>query len=283
MSKLEYPIWSFAIVLGAVVLPPGLSGMDLALLLFRGSFAACLTLLALIRSEAASGRPESVSQARRGAGFGIAGIVIVAGLLAYWIQPLRDAWGTGWLPIVSASLMLSFGMKLHSSDSTAAWRQRVSFAAANSAERSAERMNRQSLIPFLAAGIVLRDGLESVLYIPALLLYSKPIHLEIGLISGAALVAVSARIFPRLPGRRPFRRLSCLMPALTLFLGIRLMGEGVIFLQREGLMDATPLGGWLFPTTWEWLATQLLLLLAAGGAAFRFRKRSNEFIRQINL
>jgi len=283
MSKLEYPVWSFVIVGSAILLPPGLPGVDLAVLIFRGGFAALLTLLALYRTQEASSGPAGRRLVRLGALLGFAITVLAALLLALWSEPLRSVDVSGWLSLATACLMLTFGVRLHSSDATAAWRQRVSFAAANRPSASGGQREDWPLLAALAAGIMLRDGMESVLYVPALLEYADARSLIAGGVAGGGLLALAVWGLPRLPGKRPLRRLCCLLPALTLFLGSRLVGEGVQLLQREGIMDARPAGFWIFPTTWEWLSAQTLLLAAIAAVAFRFRKRSNDFIRQINL
>ncbi|MEO3944144.1 hypothetical protein [Gorillibacterium sp. CAU 1737] len=284
MSKLDYPFWSYGIVLAAIVLPPGFGGIDLALLIFRGSFAAMLTLLALLRFEASSGLDEKMRQVRRGAWSGTALVLLFAILLGWaakeWLPEAR----TGWVAIASSSIVLSFGLRLHSSERTAAWRHQVSMSAANDQEDTAGRsFFRHSLLPLLAAGVILRDGLEAALYIPALMLSLNSVSLGIGVLLGLLLVGFGRTVLPRLSGQRPLRRLSCLMPALTLFLGLRLFGLGVIMLQQAGLMRETPFPYWPYPATWEWLLSQLGLLLAMSLAAHRFRKHSNAFIHQINL
>ncbi|WP_438432012.1 hypothetical protein [Gorillibacterium sp. sgz500922] len=282
MSKLDYPVWSYVIVAAAVLLPPGVKAVDWAVWIVRAGLAAGFTLLALHRSLTGTPASAEKRQVRRGALLGFAATVLAAFLLAKWTGPLRSGAFIGWLPVASACLLLTGGLRLHASDVTAAWRQKIRLAASNQIEAAGLRRGEWPMFGMLAAGILMRDGMESLLYLPALLACGGA-GLLAGLLAGGGAVGLAVWGLPRLPVERPLRRLCCLLPALTLFLASRLVGDGIALLQGEGLMDAAPVSFWLFPTTWEWLGAQALLLGAAAAAALRFRKHSNDFIRQINL
>lgn len=252
---------------------------DAAVILLREGLEALLILVALLAFLRKSGNAAKASWIWAGAGAGIAASLAVGLLIqllfASLITPNNRELIEGVVGLVAAAMLLYVSYWLHSKASLGAWQQYLN-QQTNQALATGSVFGLATL-SFLA---VFREGAETVLFFLGMTGNIATTDLAIGLVVGAAVLAVLGVLMLVIGVRVPMRPFFAVAGLLVFYLCFKFTGTGVHALQVGGVLPATasahlPEIGWLgvYPT-WESTAPQLVLLVVGLAAVLRDRVRA---------
>jgi len=252
--------------------------LDAAAIILREGMETLLVLMALLaflkRSEA---------QDKQAWVWGGAGAGLLASLAIAFVLQKVFSWAAagqnremieGVTGIVAAGMLFYVSYWLHSKSNLKAWEayigQRTSQALATGS------LLGLGLLSFLA---VFREGAETVIFYLGMAPSIAPGALGLGLAAGTGVLVIAAVLIHFVGMKLPLRPFFFVASLLVYYLGFKFLGTGIHALQLVGMLPQSPVT--LAPSlpsiglyaTWETLAPQLLLLLAAVWMIFGLQNR----------
>ncbi len=252
---------------------------DAAAIILREGLEALLVIVALLAFLNRSGNGDKRGWIWAGAGAG----VLVSLLTAFLLQRIFSAamagqnreiieGGTG---LVAAGLLFYVSYWLHSKSNLQAWQKYID-------RRTSQALARGSMagLASLAFLAVFREGAETAVFYLGMAASIAVSDLALGLGAGLAILVVIAVLMLRLGLRLPLRPFFQIAGLLVYYLGFKFVGTGIHALQVAGVLPASPVAFLraipfigLYPT-WEVVAPQALLLLAALVVVFVLRRQN---------
>ncbi len=238
------------------------------LIILREGFEAILVIGAVVTLLVKTGHRERLRAVWAGVGLGLLASAATAAVLATVLRaiPASREVLEGATMLVAVAVLFSISYWLISRAEAAKWqsfiRGKVNDALAHGGGRAL------ALVAFLA---VYREGAETALFYQAL--FQEGAHvalpLALGILAGAALLAVIFTLFYRYGVRVPMRPFFTVTGALLYTMAFVFMGRGVRELQEGNVLPLSVIPS--FPQvealglygTWEGLLAQLALVVLA--------------------
>lgn len=242
------------------------SWWDAALIPIREGVEALLVVGALLMyAKRADSRP-----AKRwvigGSAVGILTCVTVGFVVALMLS--SSAFGhnnlliNGWTGVGASVLLLYVSYWLHRNSDVKKWK---SFLATKSSQAlSGGRMFSLALLAFFA---IVREGLETVIFLIGMTSKMSTLQLAAGIAVGFGVLAIVALIIVKAGSRLPIRPVFLVSSLIVFYLCFKFMGSGIHSLQMAGVLPATVQDGLpdfaslsLYPS-WYSTLPQLLFVL----------------------
>lgn len=251
--------------------------LDAAAIILREGMETLLVLMALLAFLKRSDAQEKQVWIWGGTAVGLLASVAIAFVLQAIFS--RAAAGQnrevieGVTGIVAAGMLFYVSYWLHGKSNLKAWNgyinQRTGHALATGS------LFGLGLLAFLA---VFREGAETVIFYLGMAPSIAPSELALGLAVGAGVLVVAAVLMHFVGMKLPLRPFFFVASLLVYYLGFKFLGSGIHALQVAGMLPQSPVA--LLPAlpsigfyaTWETLAPQVLLLLAALWLLFGFSR-----------
>lgn len=218
------------------------------LIILREGFEAILVLGAIAAILLKTGQRQRLRALWGGAWLGIGASLLMAVALATLLRaiPASREIIEGATMLVAVVVLFSVSYWLVSKADAARWQQFIR-------SRVDEALSRGGgyalgLVAFLA---VFREGAETALFYQALLNQGSRVYLPValGMISGAAALAVIFVAFRRFGVKLPMRPFFAVTSGLLYFMAFVFAGKGIRELQEGDAVSLSPFPG----PTWEWL------------------------------
>ncbi|MBB6735391.1 FTR1 family iron permease [Cohnella zeiphila] len=247
------------------------SWWDAALIPIREGIEALLVIGALLMyAKKADSKP-----ARRwvvgGSALGLATCVAVGSVVALALS--SAAFGrnnmliNGWTGVLASVLLLYVSYWLHRNSDAKRWSRYL--ASKSSQALSGGRMFSLGLLAFFA---IVREGLETVIFLIGMAGKMPGAQLAAGIATGFGILVAAALVIVKAGSRLPIRPVFLVSSLIVFYLCFKFMGTGIHSLQMAGVLPATIQDGLpdfaslsLYPSWYSTLPQ--LLFLAAGIAA----------------
>ncbi|OWA36011.1 hypothetical protein B9G55_09090 [Saccharibacillus sp. O16] len=246
----------------------GYSWIDAALIPIREGLEALLvvgSLLAFVRkSGAPRGQRWIVGGSAAGLIFSIAAGVGVSLWLSTSVFGAGNSLLNGWTGVIAAAMLLYVGYWLHRSSDIRRWNEKLHSSSKQALSNG--RMFSLALLAFLA---IVREGLETVIFLIGLAGRMPGRELLLGILAGFGALALIALVIIKLGDRLPLKPFFLVSSVVVFYLGFKFMGSGVHSLQMAGLIPSTTeaylpsLSSISLYPSWYSTLPQLILLLAA--------------------
>lgn len=248
----------------ALDLNAGYNAIDVALVLIREGLEALLIIIALFAAFKTSAKAKIAISS--GAGFGVAGSIAAAVLLAT-LLPLDSAEVDreileGFVGVVAVFVMIFIIAWLHSKSSAKAWSEFMKNQTKMLAGGSVIALGG---LAFLA---VFREGAETILFYAAMLPKTEISHFGGGLALGVVVLGVFAYFMDYITAKIPMRHIFRTMSLLLYALGFKILGMSVHGLELTGVIEANIIS-WLpsisligFYNSIECISAQSIYILA---------------------
>ncbi|MFB9277751.1 FTR1 family iron permease [Cohnella cellulosilytica] len=244
------------------------SWIDAALIPLREGLEALLVVgtLLMYARKSDSGRARNWVVAGSAAGV-LASIGVglaVSLLLSSGAFGRNNSLINGWTGVLASLLLLYVSYWLHRNSDMKRWGQFLKSESARA--MTSGRMASLALLAFFA---IVREGLETVIFLVGMVGKLPAGQLVGGIAAGFGVLAVCALLMIRLGARLPVRPVFLVSSAIVFYLCFKFMGSGVHSLQMAGALPSTvheylpeygELG--LYPS-WYSTFPQFLFLLAA--------------------
>ncbi len=246
----------------------GYSWIDAALIPIREGLEALLvvgSLLAFVRkSGSARGQRWIVAGSAAGLLFSVAAGAGVSLLLSASVFGAGNSLLNGWTGIAAAAMLLYVGYWLHRSSDIRRWNEKLQ--AGSRRALSGGRTFSLALLAFLA---IVREGLETVIFLIGLAGRMPGRELLLGIGAGFGVLIVVAVVILKLGDRLPLRPFFLISSVVVFYLGFKFLGSGIHSLQMAGLIPSTTesylpsIPSISLYSSWYSTLPQLLLLSAA--------------------
>lgn len=260
------------------------TAFDAAAIILREGLEALLVIVALVAFLDRSGNRDKRRWIWLGAAAGICASLITAIALQFIFN--RAAAGQnrevieGVTALIAAVLLFYVSYWLHSKANLNAWQSYINDRTGHALRQGSTF--GLSLLAFLA---IFREGAETVVFYLGMAPSISSGNLLLGLALGVAILTVAAVLMMVVGVKLPLRPFFRVAGLLVYYLGFKFVGAGIHALQLAGILPTSlvkpippiPFFG-IYPT-WETLAPQLLLLLAAIAAFLYLRQRDQRMQR----
>jgi len=247
------------------------SWWDAALIPIREGFEALLVIGALLMYAKKAGSKPARRWVVGGSAVGLATCVAVGFVVALALS--SAAFGrnnmliNGWTGVLASVLLLYVSYWLHRHSDAKRWSRYL--ASKSSQALSGGRMFSLGLLAFFA---IVREGLETVLFLIGMAGKMPGAQLAAGIAAGFGVLAAAALIIVKAGSRLPIRPVFLVSSVIVFYLCFKFMGSGIHSLQMAGVLPATIQDGLpdfaslsLYPSWYSTLPQ--LLFLAAGVVA----------------
>lgn len=244
------------------------SWWDAALIPIREGIEALLVVGALLmyakRADSKPARRWVIGGSAAGILTCIAAGFIVALVLSSTAFGQNNLLINGWTGVLASILLLYVSYWLHRNADVKRWKQ---FLASKSSQAlSGGRMFSLALLAFFA---ILREGLETVIFLIGMAGKMPAGQLALGIAVGFGVLAAVAFVIVKAGSRLPLRPVFLVSSVIVFYLCFKFMGSGIHSLQMAGILPATVQNGLpdfaslsLYPSWYSTLPQ--LLFLAAG-------------------
>lgn len=249
----------------------GYGWIDAALIPIREGLEALLvvgSLLAFVRKSGSTrGQRWIVGGSAAGLIFSIAAGAGVSLLLSASVFGAGNSLLNGWTGVAAAAMLLYVGYWLHRSSDIQRWNAKLHTDSRQAL--SGGRMFSLSLLAFLA---IVREGLETVIFLIGLAGRMPGRELLLGILAGFGVLALVAALILKLGDRLPLKPFFLLSSLVVFYLGFKFLGSGIHSLQMAGLIPSTTesylpsVASISLYSSWYSTLPQLLLLLVASAA-----------------
>ncbi len=241
---------------------------DSAAIILREGLEALLVLVALIAFLERSGNRDKRRWIWTGAGVGviasIGAAVVLQAVFSRAAAGENRAIIEGATGLIAAALLFYVAYWMHSKSDINAWQKYLNRQTSQALARGS--MFGLAMLAFLA---VFREGAETTVFYLGMVSSITLSDLVLGFVGGLVVLGVLAVLILRFGMKIPMRPFFLTAGLLVYYLGFKFVGTGIHELQIAGVLPASsvdflkaiPFIG-LYPT-WEVVATQALLLLAA--------------------
>ncbi len=241
---------------------------DSAAIILREGLEALLVLVALIAFLERSGNRDKRGWIWTGAGVGviasIGAAVVLQAVFSRAAAGENRAIIEGATGLIAAALLFYVAYWMHSKSDINAWQKYLNRQTSQALARGS--MFGLATLAFLA---VFREGAETTVFYLGMVSSITLSDLVLGCAGGLVVLGVIAVLILRFGMKIPMRPFFLAAGLLVYYLGFKFVGTGIHELQIAGVLPASsvdflqaiPFIG-LYPT-WEVVATQALLLLAA--------------------
>lgn len=246
----------------------GYSWIDAALIPIREGLEALLVVGSLLAFVRKSGSPRGqrwiVGGSAAGLVFSIAAGAAVSLLLSASVFGAGNSLLNGWTGVAAAAMLLYVGYWLHRSSDIRRWNAKLSHDSRQAL--SGGRMFSLALLAFLA---IVREGLETVIFLIGLAGRMPGRELLLGIAAGFGVLALVAALILKLGDRLPLKPFFLVSSLVVFYLGFKFLGSGIHSLQMAGLIPSTTepylpsVASISLYSSWYSTLPQLLLLLAA--------------------
>ncbi|MGH7638807.1 MAG: FTR1 family protein, partial [Gemmatimonadaceae bacterium] len=249
--------------------PPG-SGIEAFwqsfLIIFREGLEAILVIGAVVAFLLKTGHRERLKSIWIGVGAALAASAVTAVILKTLLaaMPATREVIEGITMLVAVAVLFSVSYWLISKVEAAKWQQFIREKVTIALEHGGGRA-----LAFVAFLAVYREGAETALFYQALFNEGSSVLLPIslGMLAGAAVLAVIFTLFYRFGVRIPLRQLFGVTSVLLYYMAFVFMGKGMRELQEGNVLTITIIPGFphvdllgVYPTV-ETLLAQLLLVV----------------------
>lgn len=241
---------------------------DSAAIILREGLEALLVLVALIAFLDRSGNRDKRRWIWTGAGIGviasIGAAVVLQAVFSRAAAGENRAIIEGATGLIAAALLFYVAYWMHSKSDVSAWQKYLNHHTSRALARGS--MFGLAALAFLA---VFREGAETTVFYLGMVSSITLSDLVLGFAGGLVVLGMIAVLILRFGMKIPMRPFFLTAGLLVYYLGFKFVGTGIHELQIAGVLPASsvdflkaiPFIG-LYPT-WEVVATQALLLLAA--------------------
>ncbi|OWR31772.1 iron permease FTR1 family protein [Saccharibacillus sp. O23] len=261
----------------------GYGWVDAALIPIREGLEALLVVGSLLAFVRKSGAPRGQRWIVGGSAAGLVFSVAAGAAVSLWLSTsvfgASNSLLNGWTGVIAAGMLLYVGYWLHRSSDMRRWNEKL--RSSSKQALSSGRMFSLALLAFLA---IVREGLETVIFLIGLAGRMPGRELLLGIATGFGALALIAVVIVKLGDRLPLKPFFLVSSVVVFYLGFKFMGSGIHSLQMAGLIPSStesylPSAATisLYPS-WYSTLPQLLLLLAAAAAYLGplLRRRSGQ-------
>ena len=236
------------------------------LIIFREGLEAILVIGAIVAFLLKTGHHERLKSIWIGVGAALAASAVTAVVLKTLLaaMPATREVIEGITMLVAVAVLFSVSYWLISKVEAAKWQQFIREKVTTALEHGGGRA-----LAFVAFLAVYREGAETALFYQALFTEGARVLLPIslGMLTGAAVLAVIFTLFYRFGVRIPLRQLFSVTSVLLYYMAFVFMGKGLRELQEGNVLTITIIPGFphvellgLYPTV-ETLLGQLVLVV----------------------
>lgn len=239
---------------------------DAALIPIREGLEAVLVIGALLTFAKKAGSRKAKVWVWSGTSLAVLVCTAVGALVTFLFS--TEAFGTnnslinGWSGVLASLMLLYVGYWLHRNADITRWNQFI-----RSKTEQALSLRRMTVFAVLAFVAVLREGLETVIFLFGLAGRMPASKLVLGIALGLGILTVIGFLMLRLSSILPLRPFFLVSSIIVFYLCFKFMGSGIHSLQMAGVLpstisDALPSfnGLSIFPS-WYSTIPQLLALL----------------------
>lgn len=246
----------------------GYSWIDAALIPIREGLEALLVVGSLLAFVRKSGAPRGQRWIVGGSAAGLVFSIAAGAAVSLWLSTsvfgASNSLLNGWTGVIAAAMLLYVGYWLHRSSDIRRWNEKLRSSSKQALSNG--RMFSLALLAFLA---IVREGLETVIFLIGLAGRMPGRELLLGIAAGFGALALIAVVIIRLGDRLPLKPFFLVSSLVVFYLGFKFMGSGIHSLQMAGLIPSaiepylpSVASISLYPS-WYSTLPQLLLLLAA--------------------
>ncbi|MBL8981113.1 MAG: cytochrome c/FTR1 family iron permease [Gemmatimonadetes bacterium] len=235
------------------------------LIILREGFEAILVVGAVVTFLVKTGHRRRLRAVWVGVGAALVASGVTAVILATVLRalPATREIIEGVTMLVAVAVLFSVSYWLISKVEAARWQQFIREKVNDALQHGGGRA--LAVVAFLA---VYREGAETALFYQALLRDGAGMPIALGIVVGAAVLAVLFTLFYRYGVRLPLRPFFAATSALLYYMAFVFMGKGIRELQEGNVVPITVLPGWphveamgIYPSVQTLLAQLLLLVL----------------------
>ncbi|THF83689.1 FTR1 family iron permease [Cohnella fermenti] len=249
------------------------SWWDAALIPIREGFEGLLVVGALLMYAKRADSKPAKRWVIGGSAAGLLTCVVVGSAVVMLLS--SSAFGhnnlliNGWTGVLASALLLYVSYWLHRNSDAKRWNRFL--AEQSSKALTGGRMFSLGLLSFFA---IVREGLETVIFLIGMASKMSAIQLTAGIAAGFGVLAIAAFLMLKAGSRLPIRPVFLVSSAIVFYLCFKFMGSGIHSLQMAGVLPATVDEGLpdftalsLYPS-WYSTLPQLLFLAAGCMAVF---------------
>ncbi|WP_036067523.1 FTR1 family iron permease [Listeria grandensis] len=211
---------------------------DAALIPFREGLEALLIVATLLTFAKRAKTPNARRWIVGGTVVGLLTSLVLGLIVAIWLSTL--AFGNnstlinGWTGVIASLMMLYVSYWLHSNSDMAKWNNYM-------ASKSDEAISNGKMISFaiLAFLAILREGLETVIFLIGMVGRMSTTELVTGILVGLGVLLVIAVVMLKFSVHIPLKPFFMISAAIVFYLCFKFMGSGIHSLQLAGVIPAT--------------------------------------------
>ncbi|WP_256757013.1 FTR1 family protein [Cohnella sp. WQ 127256] len=264
------------------------SWWDAALIPLREGLEALLVVGTLLmyakKSDSKAARRWVIGGSSVGALVCIAVGFVVAFLLSSSAFGHNNSLINGWTGVLASVLLLYVSYWLHRNSDVKRWNQ---FLQSKSTQAlTSGRMISLALLAFFA---IVREGLETVIFLVGMVGKMPGAELAGGIAAGFGILAVCAVVMIKLGTRLPIRPVFLVSSIIVFYLCFKFMGSGIHSLQMAGVIPSTieeylpeQLSISLYPS-WYSTLPQLLFVMIAVAVVIVQRAKKKRVSKEINM
>ncbi|MCD1257403.1 FTR1 family iron permease [Paenibacillus athensensis] len=159
---------------------------------------------------------------------------VVAFLLSSTAFGRNNSLINGWTGVFASFLLLYVSYWLHRNADTKRWKQYL-----ESKSRAALTGGRMMSLALLAFFAIVREGLETVIFLIGMAGKMSGLELAAGIAAGFGVLALLAVIMIKAGSRLPIRPFFLVSSVIVFYLCFKFMGSGIHSLQMGGVLPAT--------------------------------------------